>query len=904
MNRVRLLYCSALVLVAIVPARGQDHGAARLHALVNGLTVTPRVLVIGARPDDADAGVIAWLARGRHVQTGYLSLTRGESAPNYTGLETGATLGAIHVQEALAARRIDGGEQYFTRAFDFGSARNTAHVFEEWDRTELLGDVVAVVRAFRPHVILSSFRSDTSDGDGHHQASATIARDVFDASLDTLRFSASDYGMPWSPISLFEPGPGLTIDSREYDRMLGRTYADLAVESRSQLRSFGFLTSPFAALPSTQWRRTATRIPDTATGGSISSLFAGIDTSFGRLHRDTPREQSRNASGQVVERALVTQLPAILAHADSARRGLDLQDPTAVVPHLRRVAELAAAARRSIVGCKHPSRDAVMSIQRYRMCRPEWLDLDASLDLIQQRANDALLSAVGISFESVSDREFLASGDTALVTVTVFNHSDSTVLLNDVSVSGAASDRMTEPILVPARGTARVQRPVTSIAYAHPWWVWQRKKNFYPPSITSLDGVPRPGRVVTREFGASAVAIPENVRRLSDVDVTLTIGFTTITTSIGDVVFRTADPVLGVRDRAMSGVPAVTLTFERALEWAQAGTPLKKHPRVILRSFSDKPQRFVMTPASRGGVVRIDSLPPPITLAPREAREVSMSLRGTPGVERYDLGIIGIAPRDTFEVGFRTAQYSYLAPQHFFRTSMVSVLAVDVAIPSRLSVAYIRGAGDDADVALRQLGIPAYALNNEGLMRMELDALSTIVIGPDAFRVDRGLVTQMSRLTEFARKGGTVVVLGNAEAVAQPGVLPFPVGYARPFAEQVTRDDATVTAVDPRSRLLTWPNVIRGQDWSGWVGARALSVPSTADSRYSVVVETHDPEQTENRNSILVATVGKGRIIHTSLTLTQQISNAVPGAMRLFVNLLSAGLPVESRAATANAREP
>ena len=227
---------------------------------------------------------------------------------------------------------------------------------------------------------------------------------------------------------------------------------------------------------------------------------------------------------------------------------------------------------------------------------------------------------------------------------------------------------------------------------------------------------------------------------------------------------------------------------------------------------------------------------------------------------------------------------------------------VDIDIPNRLSVAYVRGAGDDADVGLKGLGIPVYVVNNEGLTRIDLEGISTVVIGPDAFRVDRGLVTQIPRLTEFARKGGTVVVLGNPEAVAQQGVLPYPVGFDRTFAEQVTREDAPVVAIDSRARLLTWPNVIRGDDWLGWVGARALSVPTTVDARYAQAVETHDPEQRENRNSILAAPVGKGRIIYTSLTLTQQISNAVPGAMRIFVNLLSAGLPVETGVANGEAK--
>jgi len=874
----------ALLFASSHYAHAQERGVAQLHALVNGLTVTPRVLLIGARPTDADADLIAWLARGHHIQTGYLSLTRGESAPNYTGLETGATLGAIHVQEMLAARAIDGGEQYFTRAYDVGPTRNVAETYVQWDHSNLLGDVVAVVRAFRPHVIIARYRADTADGDGQRQVSAILAREVFDAARDTVRFSTKDYGMPWSPTSVYEPGPGVSTDSREFDHTVGRTFADIAIDSRSQLRSFGFASPPWQRPPVIRLRRVTTRVTDPATADSASALFAGIDTSFARLQWNVPPEGGRDSG-----RNLVTQMPGLLLWADSARAALDLQRPAAVIPYLKRVVELSSAARVLLRSCRHPARDAAASFSNTK-CQPQWLDLDASLDLMQRRAGDALLIAAGITFESVADREFLASGDTAVVTITITNNGDASVSVNDVSVTNAIPVRMTDVVRVPAHASVQVVRSVTSMAYAHPWWIWKRENNFYPSSITALDGVPRPA-IFMRDFGIGGIAVPENIRRLSDVTVTLTMGMTTLTSSIGTVSYRTADPVLGVRDRAMSGVPPVTLTFERALEWAQAGKPLKKDVRVILKSFSDKPQRFALKPASPAGIVRMESLPPSVTLAPHDAREASFQLRGAaPAAMRYDLGLLGLAPPDTFEVGFRTAQYSYLPPLHFFRGTTVSVQVVDIEIPSRLSVAYVRGAGDDADVALKGLGVPTYVLNNEGLTRFDLEGISTVVIGPDALRVDRGLLMQGPRLSEFARKGGTVVILANPDAASQPGVLPFSVSYAQPNADQVTREDAPVVMTDATTRLLTWPNVIRPADWKNWVGARALALPTTADARYARPLETHDPGQKDNRNAILVATVGRGRIIYTSLTLTQQISNAVPGAMRLLVNMLSAGL--------------
>ncbi len=877
------MICPVFLLAVSVPLRGQDRGATRLHALVHGLTVTPRVLIIGARPGDADADLIAWLAKGRQVETGYLSLTRGEGSPNHAGVEGGLALGAVHTEEVLSARRIDGGYQFFTRAYDFGSARNAGEAFRKWEHDTLLADVVTIVRSFRPHVIIAPRSADSLDRDGQRAASAVLAREVFDAALDTARFTQAKFGRSWSPVALFAPGTGLSIDTREYDRLRGVTYATLGAQSRAQLRSFGFETPPWQGSGVVTLQRIASH---TADSSPPTSLFDGIDTSFARLQAGALPDVAR-------------RIQMLMAVADSARANLDVEHPARIIDFLGRASELASIIRKAVPLCNHPSRDIAVSLgTRSRPCDSRLLDLDASIDLVQRRAADALLAAGGVSFESVADREFLAGGDTALVTVTVSNHGDADIALNDVTVSGAVPVRMTEAIRVPAHGTATLQRSVVSLAYAHPWWVWKTKDNFYPLITTSLDGAPRAGPPL-KDWTTFGIAVPETMRRPSDVTATVTVGFTTVSASVGSIVFKSAEPTLGVRDRDVSGVPAVTLGFERATEWAQAGKPLRRQLRVSIKSFSDKPQRVAIRANAPNGV-RVDSLPSSMSLAPHEWREIRLPVRGALTSGRHEIGVAGIAPPDTFTAGFKTAQYSYLPPIYLYRDAAVRVQAVDIDIPNKLSVAYVRGVGEDGDVALKQLGIPAYAFNNEGLLRFDLDGISTVFIGPDAFRADPALVGQMPRLMEFARKGGTVVVMSNVQAAMTRGVLPFPVSFAKPFVDRVMMDDAPVIALDPRSRLLNWPNQIRDDDWAKWAGERVSAMPSTADSRYGTVVEIHDPGEGENRNALLVAAVGKGKVIYSALNIPQQIAAGVPGAMRLWINLLSAGLPAESRVAAEN----
>ena len=215
MKRALALVCGTLLGLA-TSARAQQPGAAALVEEIAGLGTTARVLMIGAHPDDEDTQLIAWLAKARHVETAYLSLTRGDGGQNLIGNELGTALGMIRTEELLAARRIDGGHQYFTRAYDFGFSKTLEETLDHWPKDSILSDVVSIIRAFRPHVIIAVFTGTPADGHGHHQFSGVVAREAFDAAGDTVRFPANRLAglEPWTPSKFYRlrrNGSGATL---------------------------------------------------------------------------------------------------------------------------------------------------------------------------------------------------------------------------------------------------------------------------------------------------------------------------------------------------------------------------------------------------------------------------------------------------------------------------------------------------------------------------------------------------------------------------------------------------------------------------------------------------------------------------------------------------------------------
>jgi LmbE family N-acetylglucosaminyl deacetylase len=840
-----------------VPGEG---GAAALGELVEGAGVSVRVLMIGAHPDDEDTRLITWLTKGEHANVAYLSLTRGDGGQNLIGNELGEALGVIRTEELLAARRLDGAHQFFTRAYDFGFSKSAEESFQHWPHDSVLSDVVTVIRAFRPHVIVSVFSGTPRDGHGQHQVAGIVAREAFDAAMDTVRFPrSSTAGLgPWTPLKFYRSrsywggeGATFTYNAGKYDPLLGQSYAELAALSRSQHKSQGFGRVAELGSMAGSVRREASRVGAPGNPDRERSIFTGIDTTWARLDSLVSRPDERAIVGRLV------------AAAKEVREKIDLFDPTTDVDALTRthaaLSALAAAERES----PHPNADVLSSVK----------------DGIA-RTTKALLMARGIAIEATVDRDFVALGDSIAVSVAVYNRGKLPVAVRvpspGATVARASAATGSGSARSAARGTSGlVIAPESSYvdtiyvrggSLSRPWWlVTPRRGDMF---TVPLDGESED----SRNLGPTVRVLFDDGAVETEVPVVHVYG----------------DPVRGEVRRPLRVVPPVSVTLDRTIALARAGAPIERTVRVTVRSaIASTSNASLSLELPRG--LTADSSTRTITLPGLDSSaSYSFTVRGTltPGEHRLSASVR--SGGEAYGVGYVPIDYEHIRPRNMYVDAAIDIHAVDAALPPGLRVGYIQGVGDNVAPALRELGVPLTLIDPATLASADLSRFNTIVVGTRAYQSHPELAANNARLLRWVQGGGTLVVQYGQYEMARPGMMPYPITLSRPAA-RVTDENAPVKVLKPESPLLTWPNRIGAADWKGWVQERSVYMPTTFDSHYTALLEMHDPGEQPNDGAILVAPFGKGTYVYTTLSLFRQLPAGVAGGSRLMLNLLGAG---------------
>ena len=722
-----------------------------------------RVLWIGAHPDDEDTNLIAWLARGRRVETSYLSLTRGDGGQNLIGNELGEALGVIRTEELLAARRIDGAHQYFARGYDFGFSKTADETRKHWPQDSLLNDVMTVMRAFKPHIVITTFSGTPRDGHGQHQISAIVARQAYDQAADTVRFPVKKFGAPWTPLKFyrlarFSPQDRtISIDVGEYDPYLGLSYQEIAADSRSQHKSQGEGTLRRKGVVWDYLTREDSRVP-APPAKEEKSIFAGLDTT----------------------RLLV-------------------QDGRVTPPEL----------------------------------------------------------PPAIALEAVADRQSLALGDTAKVTMTLYNR-------GRVPVHVESGD-LIFPAIAPD-SSYRWTQPFVGGQITQPWWLAEpRNGDLFAPRITGISEDERERRNwahVTVQTGPQGT--------LLDV--------------AAPIVYHYVDRVRGDVQRPLIVAPGISVALDQATTMIRANVPSNQLIKATLRSaLRDSASVTVSLSLPRG--LTADSLARTVLMAPGSTRTLAFRVKGTLPRGTYSIEAVGSAKGKSYQSGYIPIEYPHINPQRIYRPSTLTINAVDVVLPAKLNVAYIPGVGDNVAPILQQLGVPLTIVDPEDVPQTNLTRFTAIVIGPRAYQSSQNLQDNNDYLLSYVRNGGRLVVQYGQAEMMRPGIMPYPIQLKQP-AERVTDENTPVTFTDPRSQLLNAPNKITQDDFNGWVQERATYMPSTFDSHYRTMLAMNDPGEQPNRAAILAAPYGRGTYIYVPLALFRQLPAGVPGGARIFANLL------------------
>ena len=855
-----------------------QQGAVALSDLTTSLGTTARVLMIGAHPDDEDTQLLGWLARGAHTDAAYLSLTRGDGGQNAIGNELGEALGTIRTEELLSARRIDGARQFFTRAYDFGFSKTATETFRHWPKDSVFGDVVRIVRAFRPHLIIAVFSGTPRDGHGHHQVSGMLAREAYDASMDTVRFPVASYGAPWTASKFYRAArfnaanATLKIDVGSYDAVRGQSLGEIAGLSRSQHRSQGFgVDQPRGTLPD-YVRREASRVNEATPADKERSIFDGIDPNLSRF----------SGVGSAAQRAVFDTLARALAELraqmdprtpwnslhriDSARRLLDKWCTAGVTSR----SDMCRGEEPIAISVSPADADLVMSVAR-------------TFGQLQRIG----AASSGLLLEATTTRELVAEGDTASLAVRVTNRSPFVARVSVFTPSGNTAPAPRDTI---APGDAYVTTlPLPSYPRSSPWWLRRRSDDsLMSAGNTIVEPTARRGDM----FIESASTLDDEMRAARpDASVPALVDGVPVQLSAA-IVYRHIDKVRGQLDMPVMFVPRIAVTIDGGTAgYVRAGSPFERvfTVRVTAHGTIDGPATVrLVWPRGLAG----DMPAKTVTLSAHQEVAIPFTLRGTLPRGRHvvsasvDATIAGKAV--TFASGYQRIEYDHIRPQHLYRAAAVALEAVETGAVTSGLVGYITGLADNVMPTLTQLGATVERLQATSITDAALSRYKVIVIGPRAIEGQPALAAKMPTLQAWVKNGGTMIVQYQQADIAKPGMAPFPMTFTRPAA-RVTEEDTPVHVLKPDSRLLTTPNRIGDTDWNNWVQERASYMPTTADSAYTAVIGMHDPDEPENPNALLTAKIGKGTYIFTTLALFRQLPEGVPGAARLFVNILNAG---------------
>lgn len=880
-----------------VPAElPQDQGAAGLRLELLRLGTTARLMQVVAHPDDEDGGMLTLEARGRGVSTLLMTLNRGEGGQNKIGSNLSDVLGVLRAEELLASDQYYGVQERFSRVADFGFSKSPEETFQKWGGHDVaLGDMVRVVRTFRPDVLVARFSGTSRDGHGHHQASSILAKEAFRAAADPTRFpeQIAEGLQPWQAKKFYIgnvcgfgamtcPDENWTVklNTGEKSAALGMGYVQFAMEGLRHQMSQG--AANWTIDPGDRF--TFYKLVDSVSPAKVDKdghekdFFDGIDTSLPGLAASLGAEETKLPH----LRGELTGIANWVARANADANRSDSEGAAVLLGN-------------AVSGLYQAHRE----VGEATISEPAKTDLIARLEEKLGEAQTALNLALNASLAAVVESERQTSGASPvpkeadalttvspgqefLVAVKFHNGSKIPLTVDGLKLEVPAgwntmSERVRPEAVKPGdelRVTFRLRVP-KGAAYTRPYW---HRDNPETDSINHVDN----------EKYATLPFPPPALRAWVNYAVPSTSGGKVENRVAALVVTPFVDETGKVRSRPLAVVPAFSVMLEPGTQ--VISTHNGSSSTVTVGVTSNLSQ-------SEHGVLRLE-LPPgwkseppeqPVELSHRdEKKEVEFKvfpdhLQEGRATLRAVLDVAG----EKYGEGYTLVTREDLGSFYYYQPARQRVSMVDVHVPHDLKVGYLMGAGDDIPTVLAQVGMDVTLIPADKLGSEDLSKYGTIVLGIRAYDTQKDVAANNQRLLDFVSAGGTLVTQYNT------GVDDFNSGHFTPYPAKLSRarvsvEEAPVQILAPQDQVFHYPNTITARDFDGWVQERGLYFMSSWDEHFEALLSCHDPGEDAQKGGLLKANYGKGIYIYTGYAFFRQLPAGVPGAVRLYVNLLSA----------------
>lgn len=798
---------------------------------IHKLNFLGSALYVAAHPDDENTQLIAYLSNEVKAETAYLSMTRGDGGQNLIGPEISELLGAIRTQELLAARRVDGGNQMFTRANDFGFSKNPDETLKIWNKDAILSDVVWAIRKWQPDVIINRFNVESAGRThGHHTSSAILSTEAFDlAGKKDVYPEQLKYVQAWQPKRLFfntswffygsreafekaDKSDMLSFDVGVYYPIKGKSNNEIAAESRSMHKCQG--------MGSTGSRGSQMEYVKLLKGDmpkSTDDIFAGINTTWTRVKGGEP-------------------IGKILAEVE---KEFKYADPGASVPKL---------------------------MQAYKLINalPDGYWKRVKLN----ETKEVIKACMGLFAEVIAKDYSATPGQEVDLSIETTNRSKVNAILKSITFLPENKTQELNDTLFSNESNVTQQRIKIpkDIMLTNAYWLnepWQL--GMYTVKDQTLRGLPETPHALKVRFQFLINKEPIELEQ--------------------DVVYKRTDDVKGEVYRPFEITPPVFSNISEKVYIFANNAP--QSVEIMLKSGAPDVKGSIALAVPEGW--RADPAKIDFSMKLKGEEQVArFQLFPPEDQSEGDIKpVVTVDGKDySEEVVF--IQYDHIPTQTILRDALAKAVKIDIKKAGD-RIGYFMGAGDVIPASLKQIGYNVTMLEDRDLSPENLKKYDAVIMGVRAYNTKDRLRFAQPKLMEYVNNGGTLIVQYNTA-----NDLVLPMEEIAPYSLKISRDrttveDAPVRFLKPDHAVLNFPNKITAKDFDGWVQERGLYFPSEWAPEFEAILSCNDPDEPARDGGLLVAPYGKGYYIYNGYSFFRELPSGVSGAYRLLANMISIG---------------